>query len=488
AAVWAHHGITPAAVVGHSQGEMAAACVAGALSLHDAARIVAIRSNALRQLAGHGDMASLGTGAEQAAELIGDRPGTCVAAVNGPSSTVISGPPEHVAAVVAEAEARGLRARVIDVGYASHGPQIDLLTDQLTDRLSGIRPVETDVAFYSTVTAEHIDTTGLDTDYWVTNLRQPVRFADTVEALLADGYRLFIEASPHPVLNLGIQETIDRSGVTATTVPTLRRDHGGLAQFTHSAALAFTAGADVDWRRFFPTDPTPRTVDLPTYPFQHRHYWVEPPAATPATGGGHDPVEAQVWQAIEDLDVEALAERLELDGGPEAVETLEPALPVLSAWRRRHREQTTVDSWRYRVTWKHLADPSEAPELSGDWLLLVPAAHADHPAVLAAAQTLAAHGAEARRHVVDARAVERAEFARELRSLLEGGPCAGIVNLLALDEAPHPDHPAVPAGLAATTALIQALNDNGTTTPVHTLTQGAVSTGSTDPLTHPLQA
>ncbi|WP_233478052.1 type I polyketide synthase [Streptomyces mobaraensis] len=488
AAVWAHHGITPAAVVGHSQGEMAAACVAGALSLHDAARIVAIRSNALRQLAGHGDMASLGTGAEQAAELIGDRPGTCVAAVNGPSSTVISGPPEHVAAVVAEAEARGLRARVIDVGYASHGPQIDLLTDQLTDRLSGIRPVETDVAFYSTVTAEHIDTTGLDTDYWVTNLRQPVRFADTVEALLADGYRLFIEASPHPVLNLGIQETIDRSGVTATTVPTLRRDHGGLAQFTHSAALAFTAGADVDWRRWFPTDPTPRTVDLPTYPFQHRHYWVEPPAAAPATGGGHDPVEAQVWQAIEDLDVEALAERLELDGGPEAVETLEPALPVLSAWRRRHREQTTVDSWRYRVTWKHLADPSEAPELSGDWLLLVPAAHADHPAVLAAAQTLAAHGAEARRHVVDARAVERAEFARELRSLLEGGPCAGIVNLLALDEAPHPDHPAVPAGLAATTALIQALNDNGTTTPVHTLTQGAVSTGSTDPLTHPLQA
>ncbi|MFC8126206.1 type I polyketide synthase, partial [Streptomyces sp. NPDC057302] len=127
AAVWADHGITPAAVIGHSQGEMAAACVAGALSLEDAARIVAVRSDALRQLAGHGDMASVGTGAEQAAELIGDRPGVCIAAVNGPSSTVISGPPEHVAAVVAEAETQGLRARVIDVGYASHGPQIDQL-------------------------------------------------------------------------------------------------------------------------------------------------------------------------------------------------------------------------------------------------------------------------------------------------------------------------------------------------------------------------
>ncbi|MFB9511585.1 acyltransferase domain-containing protein, partial [Streptomyces aurantiacus] len=171
AAVWADHGITPAAVIGHSQGEMAAACVAGALSLEDAARIVAVRADALRRLQGHGDMASLGTGAEEAAGLIGDRPGVSVAAVNGPASTVISGPPEHVAAVVAEAEAQGLRARVIDVGYASHNPQIDQLRDELTERLSTIRPTTTDVAFYSTVTAERLaDTTVLDTGYWVTNL------------------------------------------------------------------------------------------------------------------------------------------------------------------------------------------------------------------------------------------------------------------------------------------------------------------------------
>nr|AAO65798.1 monensin polyketide synthase modules 3 and 4 [Streptomyces virginiae]ANZ52461.1 MonAIII [Streptomyces virginiae] len=279
AAVWADYGVTPAAVVGHSQGEMAAACVAGALSLEDAARIVAVRSDALRQLQGHGDMASLGTGAEQAAELIGDRPGVVVAAVNGPSSTVISGPPEHVAAVVAEAEARGLRARVIDVGYASHGPQIDQLHDLLTEGLADIRPANTDVAFYSTVTAERLtDTTALDTDYWVTNLRQPVRFADTIEALLADGYRLFIEASAHPVLGLGMEETIEQADIPATVVPTLRRDHGDTTQLTRAAAHAFTAGADVDWRRWFPADPTPRTVDLPTYAFQHQHYWLEEPS------------------------------------------------------------------------------------------------------------------------------------------------------------------------------------------------------------------
>ncbi|MFF1374651.1 SDR family NAD(P)-dependent oxidoreductase [Streptomyces sp. NPDC058308] len=300
AAVWADYGITPAAVVGHSQGEMAAACVAGALSLEDAARIVAVRSDALRQLQGHGDMASLGTGVEQAVELIGDRPGVCVAAVNGPSSTVISGPPEHVAAVVAEAEARGLRARVIDVGYASHGPQIDELHDLLTDRLTDIQPTPTDdVAFYSTVTAERLDdTTRLDTDYWVNNLRQPVRFADTIKALLADGYRLFIEASAHPVLGLGMEETIEKADVAATVVPTLRRDHGDTTQLARAVAHAFTAGADVNWRRWFPADPTPRTVDLPTYAFQRRSYWLPVDGVGDVRSAGLRRLEHRVLPAV----------------------------------------------------------------------------------------------------------------------------------------------------------------------------------------------
>ncbi|MEU5429761.1 SDR family NAD(P)-dependent oxidoreductase [Streptomyces olivoreticuli] len=275
AAVWADYGVTPAAVVGHSQGEMAAACVAGALSLEDAARIVAVRSEALRRLAGRGAMASLGVGREEAVGLVGDRSGVGVAAVNGPSSTVISGPPEQVAAVVADAGARGLRARTIDVDYASHGPQVDEIAGLLMDRLSGIQPVSAEVAFYSTVTAERADTTGLDADYWVRNLRQPVRFADTVEGLLADGYRVFIEVGPHPVLNLGMEETIEQAGVSAVVVPTLRRDHGDAAQLARAVAQVFTAGVDVDWRRWFPAEPTPRTVDLPTYAFQHQRYWLE---------------------------------------------------------------------------------------------------------------------------------------------------------------------------------------------------------------------
>ncbi|WP_409234484.1 SDR family NAD(P)-dependent oxidoreductase [Streptomyces sp. PA5.6] len=286
AAVWADQGIEPAAVVGHSQGEIAAACVVGAISLDEAARIVSVRSVLLRTLSGRGGMASLGMGQEQAAELIDGHPGVVVAAVNGPTSTVISGPPEGIEAVVADAQERGLRARAVASDVAGHGPQLDAILDELTERLAGIRPAATDVAFYSTVTAEHLtDTTALDTGYWVRNVRRTVRFADTIDALLADGYRLFIEASPHPVLNLALESIVERADVSASVVPTLRRDHGDTAQLARAAARAFTAGADVDWRRWFPADPAPRTVDLPTYAFQRQDFWL-----APAAGRSGDPV------------------------------------------------------------------------------------------------------------------------------------------------------------------------------------------------------
>ncbi|MGW2327121.1 SDR family NAD(P)-dependent oxidoreductase [Streptomyces sp. NPDC001700] len=281
AAVWAGHGVKPAAVVGHSQGEIAAAVVAGALSLEDGAKVVALRSRALRSLAGGGAMASLGVGQEEASRLLsglGDpAAGVGVAAVNGPSSTVVSGPPEQVAAVVAACQENGGRARLIDVDYASHGPQVDEIRDELMRVLDGVRPNDTSgsgITFYSTVTGGRISTSGLDTPYWVTNLRERVRFADALEAALADGHRVFIEASTHPVLAVGMEETFERASVDAVTVPTLRRDHGGRAQLVRSLAEAFVAGVPVDWTTLFPADPTPRTVDLPTYAFQRRRFWV----------------------------------------------------------------------------------------------------------------------------------------------------------------------------------------------------------------------
>ncbi|MFT2020348.1 type I polyketide synthase, partial [Streptomyces sp. 796.1] len=296
AAVWADQGVKPAAVVGHSQGEIAAAVVAGALSLEDGAKVVALRSKALRKLAGGGAMASLALSQDEAVDFLAGLgeagAGAGVAAVNGPGSTVISGPPGHVQHAVTALEEAGGRARLIDVDYASHSPQVDEIADELRQVLAGITPTSSSVAFYSTVTAERVDTTLLDTDYWVTNLRERVAFADAVRVLLADGHRVFIEASTHPVLTIGLQESFDEAGIQATAVPTLRREQGGLDQLVRSVALAFAAGAEVAWEGWFPAEPAPGTVELPTYAFQRQRYW-------PTGGAGVGDVGAAGLQRLE---------------------------------------------------------------------------------------------------------------------------------------------------------------------------------------------
>ncbi|WAP54069.1 type I polyketide synthase [Streptomyces sp. S465] len=298
ATVWDHHGLTPTAVIGHSQGEIAAACVAGALTLDEGARIVALRSQALRRLAGHGAMASLTINPHHATTFLTNL-GThaadiAIAAINGPGSIVISGPPDQITHAITACERTGHRARLIDVDYASHSAQVDEIAEELHELLAGVKPVPGQVAFYSTVTGARMDTAGLDTAYWVTNLREQVRFADAVRALLDDGHRVFIEASTHPVLTIGMQETFEEAGVDAITIPTLRRDHGGPAQLARSVAQAFTAGVEVDWTRWFRTDPTPRVIDLPTYAFQRERYWLDgeggpggDPAGLGLTSAGH---------------------------------------------------------------------------------------------------------------------------------------------------------------------------------------------------------
>ncbi|MFD8383308.1 SDR family NAD(P)-dependent oxidoreductase [Streptomyces sp. NPDC059679] len=288
ATLWQSFGITPAAVVGHSQGEVAAACVAGALSLDDAARIIALRVQALRPLIGHGAMASLTLSAEDTAGLLDDL-GTAagdvaVAAVNGPQATVVSGSPQPLAAVLAAAEERGARTRTIDVEYASHGPHVDRIHDDVVSALGEVSPVESEIAFYSTMTAERLNTAGLDAEYWFDNLRRPVRFAEAVGRLLADGYRVFIQCNPHPILSTSLQDTFEESGVHATSLATLRRDQGGAHQLALALAHAHAAGLEVDWRPWFSADPAPRTIELPTYPFQRRRYWI-PFGSGMGTGG-----------------------------------------------------------------------------------------------------------------------------------------------------------------------------------------------------------
>ncbi|MFF7444429.1 SDR family NAD(P)-dependent oxidoreductase, partial [Streptomyces sp. NPDC008122] len=283
AALWRAAGVNPVAVVGHSQGEIAAAVVAGGLSLEDGARVVALRSKALRVLSGGGGMASLKVPEAQAEELLAAWDGRIsVAAVNGPSSTVVAGQPDALDELLARCEASGVWARRIPVDYASHSAHVDEIRDTLADELKDVAPQSGRIAFHSTVTGAVLDTAELDGAYWFRNLRSKVRLADVVSRLAAPDV-VFVEVSAHPVLVAGITETLDDTGAV---VGTLRRDTGSLERFVESAAEAWSHGVSVDWPTVLKTYRA-HPVELPSYPFQRQRYWLEPePASTDARGLG----------------------------------------------------------------------------------------------------------------------------------------------------------------------------------------------------------
>ncbi|MFI5527816.1 type I polyketide synthase [Kitasatospora sp. NPDC051853] len=278
AALWRASGVRPDAVIGHSQGEIAAAYVAGALSLEDAAAVVALRARAIAGLgtSGRGAMAAVPLpAAEVSAELARWEGRISVAAVNGPSSTVVSGDRPAVAELVERYREREVRARLVPVDYASHSPQVEPLSELLPQLLAAIRPRATDTVFYSTVTGGPLDTTGLTAAYWYRNLRSTVQLEQAVRAALADGHRSFVESSAHPVLTLGLGQTTEGTGAAVTG--TLRRDHGGLEQFRGSLAELHVRGGTVDWAALY--GPGGGHVELPTYAFQRRHLWLDGTAA-----------------------------------------------------------------------------------------------------------------------------------------------------------------------------------------------------------------
>jgi polyketide synthase 7 len=285
AELWRSVGVIPDAVIGHSQGEIAAAYVAGALSLEDAARVVALRSRLLVQLSGAGGMVSLACGLPQAQELLagsGDR--LNVAAVNGVSAVVVSGEVSAVEELVRRCEAYDVRARRIDVDYASHSSQVDVIREPLAQALNGIAPQSSSMAFFSTATGELMDTAGLNAEYWYQSIRQTVQFDRAVRSACDAGYRAFIESSPHPVLIAAIEETLaDRGAVDAAVIPSLGRDDGGPDRFWLSVGQAHVAGVAVNWRAAFVNG---CQVELPTYAFQRRRFWLPALAAGNGDLGG----------------------------------------------------------------------------------------------------------------------------------------------------------------------------------------------------------
>lgn len=263
-------GVEPAAVVGHSMGEVTAAWAAGRLDLDDAVRVIVHRGRVMANAA-PGRMVAVELTLEEAEALVAGHPGVAVAVNNAPSSCVLSGEPAAMGGVIDELGRRELFCRELRVELASHGPSMDALMAPLADAIGALPMRAARVPLVSTVTGGLADGLALDGAYWARNLREPVRFREALEALLADGRRLFLELSPHPVLTHPIGQTAEHAGVVAHAVPTLRRGADEAEAVLAAAGALVCHGAE-------PTAWVPaaaRAVPLVPTPWDRQRCWMD---------------------------------------------------------------------------------------------------------------------------------------------------------------------------------------------------------------------
>ncbi|AGC45623.1 polyketide synthase [Myxococcus stipitatus DSM 14675] len=285
AALWRSWGVEPHAVVGHSLGEVAAAHVAGALSLEDAARIICVRSRLVKRARGQGGMAVVELSADEAREALRGYEGRlAVGAVNGPRARVLSGEREALAEVLARLEKAGVFCRWVKVDYASHSPQMEPLRAELLRLLADVRPVRERVPLYSTVTGKRNEEL-LTAEYWERNLREPVRFWDVIEQLGAEGHETFLEINAHPVLLPSIEEGLRERCASLAVLPSLRRDEGGRERLLTTLGALYTVGHSVDWARLHPEGG--HVVSVPSYPWQRERFWLESSTAPAPRRGGN---------------------------------------------------------------------------------------------------------------------------------------------------------------------------------------------------------
>ncbi|MFI5758993.1 type I polyketide synthase [Streptomyces sp. NPDC051569] len=451
-------GVTPDFVAGHSIGEIAAAHVAGVFSLEDASRLVVARAKLMRALPSGGAMVAVRATEDEITPLLTDQ--VSVAAVNGPSSVVISGHEDAALEVAAQLEGQGRKTTRLRVSHAFHSPLMDPMLDDFHAVVSGLSFHEPVIPVVSNLTGRLASTEELcSAEYWVRHVREAVRFADGVRTLTERGVSAFLELGPDGVLSALVRES---APADAVVIPALRKDRDEETALVTALARLQVAGVSVDRAGLF-AGPAARRVDLPTYAFQRERFW--PELVTSATAEGADPVDAEFWAAVEREDLESLAAGLDVDG-----DSLGAVLPALSSWRTRHRARSAVNALRYRQAWQPLTVASSAA-LDGTWLVLAPATAGDDPWVTSLVSAL---GPAA--HRVDVDGPDHDALAARLSAAAAGVPdLAGVLSLLALDESAGAT--GVPAGLLSTAALITALGDAGIVAPVWAVTRGAVAVG-----------
>ncbi|MEO3770600.1 type I polyketide synthase, partial [Micromonospora sp. B9E7] len=438
-------GVTPDYLVGHSIGEIAAAHVAGVISLPDAATLVAARGRLMQELPAGGVMVAVRATEAEVRLLLTE--GVDIAAVNGPSSVVLSGAADAVAAVAAHFE----KSKRLRVSHAFHSPLMEPMLDAFARVAGGLSYHPPRIPVVSNITGQVATTQ--DADYWVRHVREAVRFADGIATLEGHGVTTFVEIGPDGVLSAMGADCV----TVAALVPLQRATSDQVSSFLTGLARAFVRGVPVDWTQCYPGG---HLVDLPTYAFRHRDYW---PSATLADvfagvdGGtsGTTVPDADFWAAIQDGDLDRLGITTDSTGD---------LLPALAEWHRRRQDAHLVDDRRYRVEWRSATGDATAA-LTGPWLVIGPTGVGT-----GIATTLADAGADVIR-VELAPTADRAVLAAVLDDLPED--VSGVVSLFALD-----------TGLTdpaqATLALVQELVRAGVTAPLWVVTAGGVSVGRAD--------
>ncbi|WP_240778138.1 acyltransferase domain-containing protein, partial [Nonomuraea basaltis] len=286
-------GVRPDYVAGHSIGEITAAHVAGVLELADACRLVAARGRLMQALPSGGVMAAIGCGEDVLAPVLAGYDQVAVAAVNAPGSVVVSGASDQVAQVVEWARQHGYRTRQLRVSHAFHSPLMEPMLAEFGEVVAGLTLRRPELPLVSNVSGDLAGEEITQPGYWVDHVRQPVRFADTITTLSRHQVGCFVEAGPDAQLTPMIEQTLAHhddadhehadarsadSGQPASVVALLRRDRDETAQLVAGLGLAWTCGTAVDWTAW-PTGARTGDLDLPTYPFQHRRYWLQSASA-----------------------------------------------------------------------------------------------------------------------------------------------------------------------------------------------------------------
>jgi len=464
-AVWRDLGIEPDAVVGHSQGEVSAAVVAGALSLEEGALVVVARSQAVRRQRNQGGMAVVDLGLAEASRRIaswGDD--LSIAVVNGKGSTVVSGADAAIDGLVDALRSEEIFCRRVRVDYASHSAHMDALLAPLESALDSLRPAASRVPFCSSVSGEITPGEELGAGYWCRNLRQPVRFDRALDRLGAEGHDVFVELSPHPLLAVPLSEASDDCLVVGSLV----RDQGDYAQLLLAVATLHVSGYELDLNRVVPSG-SHQLIDLPCYPFQRERYWVDPPAASaPSTRIERSGEGDELWNAVTRGDSEELADLLNLPVHAQGAASL--LLPHFAAWRERQDVEREVSQWLYEETWQRI-DPSSNILLDGRWVVLSSTPHS--ASTNRVIDALESGGARVLRMPSSSDSAELTERFSRLPADVQG--------LLHLDNLTASDPDAlVPESFAQIMASLHAVSAAGLSTQLWVLTRGTAYVHSQD--------